>query len=283
MATATQRPSARQQLRPALNELVRSFNERNLLTWASALSFQIVTSIVPFLLFGLGLLGFLSLEHVWTDAAKEIEPHVSSAVFTVIEDTAKNVLTEKQLLWVTFGCALAVWQMSGGIRAIMGGLAEIYECEDHRTWTQRMRRSLLLSVAVSALVVLAIGVTWLGPLAYGDVGQPAAALLLLARWLVAAALLTAAVALTLHYALEAPQSVGWLSVGTAIIVAVWVAASILFGIYIRYIASYGSVFGNLATVVVLFAYVYISAIVFFAGAQVDAIIRRRVDGNARGA
>jgi membrane protein len=72
------------------------------------------------------------------------------------------------------------------------------------------------------------------------------------------------------------------TVGTAIVVGAWILASILFGIYIRFIASYGSIFGNLATIMVLFAYIYLSAIVFFAGAQVDAIIRRRVEGSASG-
>lgn len=283
MATATRSATTREQIRPAIGELVDAFNRNNLLTWASALAFQIVTSIVPFLLFGLGLLGFLSLGEVWGDLGKEIRPNVSAAAYTVIDDTANHVLLEKQLIWVTLGGALAIWQMSGGIRSIMGGLGTIYECEERRSWAQRIRRSIVLSIGVSTLVILAVAVTWLGPLVYGDVGQPIGALLFLARWVIAAALLTGAVALTLHFALESPQSLGWLSVGTSIVVGTWIAASILFGIYIRYIASYGSLFGNLATVVVLFAYVYISAIVFFAGAQVDAIIRRRVDGNARGA
>jgi membrane protein len=72
------------------------------------------------------------------------------------------------------------------------------------------------------------------------------------------------------------------SVGTTIVVGAWILASILFGLYIRFIASYGSFFGNLATIVILFAYIYISATVFFAGAQVDAIIRRRIEGSASG-
>ena len=41
-------------------------------------------------------------------------------------------------------------------------------------------------------------------------------------------------------------------------------------------------FGSLATIFVLFLYMYLSSIVFFAGAQLDAIIRRRVEGNAQG-
>jgi membrane protein len=281
MATATQ-ARARAEVPGALRELIGSFSDRNLLVWASALSFQIVTAIVPFLLFGLGLIGFLSLDGAWADIAKNIKPHMSHAGFTVVSSTATKILTQQQVFWVTFGFALALWSVSGGIRAVMGGLNEIYELKDHRGWFARTWRSLWLALVVSALVLAAISLTWLGPLIYGDVGQPLGGVFVLIRWLLAAVLLGLATGLTVRLAPDGYQPAGWVSVGTAMIVGVWVIASVLFGVYIRFIASYGSIYGSLATIVILFLYVYISAIVFFAGAQVDAIIRRRVEGNAQG-
>jgi membrane protein len=281
MATATS-VSARAQAPDAIRELIGSFDKRDLLTWASALSFQLVTAVVPFLLFGFGLIGFLSLDSAWADIANNIKPHTSEAAFKVVDDTAKQVVTEKQLWWVTIGFVLAMWQVSGGIRTIMGGLCAIYECGDSRSWSERMRLSIFLAVVVSALVLAAIAVAWAGPLLYGDVGQPLDALLFLARWGAAAVLLGLATAITVRMAPDGYQPPGWVSVGTTIVVGAWIVASILFGLYIRFIASYGSIFGNLATIVILFAYIYISSIVFFAGAQVDAIIRRRVEGNPQG-
>lgn len=281
MATAIG-AEARAEVPGALRELVRAFNERNLLTWASALSFQIVTAIVPFLLFGLGLIGFLSLDGPWVDITKSIKPNMSKDAFAIVNDTAKQVLTHKQLWWVTLGFALAMWEVSGGIRAIMGGLNEIYEIEETRSWFERMRRSILIALIVSALVLLAIATAWCGPLLYGNVGQPLGALLFLLRWTICAALLALATAVTVRLAPDGYQPPGWVTVGTTIVVGAWVLASILFGLYIRYVASYGSIFGNLATIVILFGYVYVSAIVFFAGAQVDAIIRRSVEGNPQG-
>src|SRR4051794_2285206 len=281
MATAT-RKSARSELPAALGELVRSFGERKLLVWASALSFQVVKAMVPFLLFGFGLIGFLSLQNVWTDIAKSIQPHMSQPAFQVVQDTAKKVLTQKQIWWVTLGFGLAIWEVSGGIRTIMGGLSLIYDVEDDRGTFERTKRSLSLALIVSALVIGAIAAAWLGPLAYGDVGQPFGALFFLLRWSVCAAFLYAAVALTVRLAPDGYQPPEWVNAGTAIVVGAWIAASILFGLYIRFAASYGSIFGNLATIVILFFYIYISSIVFFAGAQVDAIIRRRVEGNPQG-
>jgi membrane protein len=265
-----------------VRELVDAFGERKLLTWASALSFQLVTAVVPFLLFALGLIGFLSLDSAWADIAKSIKPHMSQAAFKVVDDTANKVVTEKQVWWVTLGFGLAIWQVSGGVRTIMSGLCLIYECDESRTWFGRLRTSVSLAVVISALMLGAIAVAWAGPLLYGNVGQPLGALLFLARWAVAAVLLGTATALTVRFAPDGYQPPEWVSVGTGIVVGAWIGASILFGLYIRFIASYGSIFGNLATIVILFAYIYISAIVFFAGAQIDAIIRRRVEGNAQG-
>jgi uncharacterized BrkB/YihY/UPF0761 family membrane protein len=48
-----------------------------------------------------------------------------------------------------------------------------------------------------------------------------------------------------------------------------------FGFYLREIASYNTIFGGLATVVVLIAYLYGAALVFLGGVQIDAMARGR--------
>src|SRR3954452_12506436 len=245
MATATRklereqlpdstRKSARAQLPAATRELVGCIQDRGLLTWASALAFQLITAVVPFLLFGFGLIGFLSLDNAWSDIANNIKPHMSESAFKVVNDTAKKVLTQEQVWWLTLGFALAMWQVSGGIRTIMGGLNVVYELDETRSWFERMRRSILLALIVSALVLGAIAVAWAGPLIYGDVGQPLGAVLFLARWAIAAVLLGLATALTVRLAPNGYQPPGWVSVGTLIVTGAWVIASILFGVYIRF-------------------------------------------------
>ena len=59
MAVTTKPRPARAKLR----EYVDAYVENDLLTYASAISFQILSSLVPFLLFGFGVLG-LSLIHI---------------------------------------------------------------------------------------------------------------------------------------------------------------------------------------------------------------------------
>jgi membrane protein len=259
-------------------ETVRCFEEHDLLTSASAISFQVLTAIVPFLMFAFALLGFLSLGDVWQQqVAPHVRANVSPAMFSVIDSTVTKALASGQLFWMTAGVVLAVWQISGAVRAIMGALNRIYRVDVDRPLRRRMLVSTALAVAVGVALLAAIAVVSGAPLLYGSVGQPAGAAFFILRWSVGGALMLLAVGLLLRYGPARPRPMQWVSFGTVLIVGTWILTSIGFGAYLRFVASYESVFGNLATIVVLMGYIYLSAVVFLAGAQVDALVRRRVE------
>ena len=267
--------ATRSQIRAELRRYVDAFVDNDLLTYASAISFQILSSLVPFLLFGFALLGFLHLEDVWSqDLAPDLKSSVSPAAFAFVDDTIRKALKEKQLFWVSAGFLVALWEVSGAVRAVMGALNRTYGIETQRSWRRRMFVSTLLALMVGACWLAAIAVVVLGPVVHGDVEGPLAALLFLIRWAVAGALLLLAVAVLLHYAPERWQPLHWVTFGSVLIMAGWVAMSLGFGFYLREIADYNSIFGGLATVVVLIAYLYASALVFLGGVQVDALVRR---------
>jgi uncharacterized BrkB/YihY/UPF0761 family membrane protein len=72
-------------------DTVRSFLRNGLPDLASAIAFQAVLAIVPFLLFLCALIGFLELEEIWReDVAPEIRDAVSTPVYRVINDTVEQ-------------------------------------------------------------------------------------------------------------------------------------------------------------------------------------------------
>ena len=270
-ATRTKSP----ELRARLRSYVDAFVDNDLLTYASAISFQIISAIVPFLLFGFGVLGFLHLDGVWSDKlAPRMEGSVSPAAFAFADEAITKALTDRQVFWVTLGFLIALWEISGAIRAVMGALQRVYCLETDRPWRQRMLVSTALALAVGACWLAAIAVVVLGPMVYGDVPSLLAALLFVVRWGIAGLLLLLAVAILLHYAPERRSPLEWVTFGAVLIMAGWLLMSLGFGFYLRDVADYNSIFGGLATVVVLIAYLYASALVFLGGVQVDALLRR---------
>lgn len=260
------------------------FKRHDLLTYASAISFQILTAVIPFLLFVLGLAGLLHLNGVWRDHLEpQIQANVSHPVFVVIENAVQNVFAGRRVLWATLGGGLALWQVSGAVRAVMGALARIYGASGERSFFRRYSISFVLSVEVGACFTLAALCLLLAP--FFSIAHPGALWRIFAfvvRWGLVVALLLVVVGLLVRHAPATAQTLPWVSLGASIVIASWVIVSLVFYLYLTELASYDSVFGSLAAVIVAMAYLYISTTVFLFGAQLDAIIRAQATGTLSG-
>lgn len=276
------------ELRARARELARAlldgFKRNDLLTYSSAISFQILTAIVPFVLFVLAVAGLLHLNSVWRDHLEpRIQQNVSAAVFSVISSAVRQVFAERQWLWATVGGGLALWQVSGAVRAVMRVLGRIYGAPTERPVLKRYSISFALSIAVGACFILAAICILLAP--FVSVAHPGAAwgvFAFIVRWALATSLLFVAVGLLVRYAPARAQPLPWVSLGAAIVIALWVIVSLVFYVFLTKIASYESAFGGLAAVIVVMAYLYLSTTSFLFGAQLDAIIRAQATGALSG-
>jgi membrane protein len=251
-----------------IRKIVEGMEEHDVLTYASAIAFQVLTSLIPLALLVLSLMGLLHLESVWTEhLGPEFKAQVSKQVYAVADDVVRRTLGQEQLWWLTAGVVFTVWQVSGAARAIMGVLSEIYNEGEDRSFKSRYATSIALGTSVPVLVLFAfVAARFGGKLVGGVVG-------FVLGWAVALGLLFTAVWLLLRFAPAHPSPHRFVSFGSALCVLAWVATSLVFGLYITEIADYGSIFGSLATVFVLLTYLYLSAVSFLIGAEVDAIVR----------
>ena len=257
-------------------DVVDSFRRNGLSNFASAMAFREVLALIPFLLLLLSLLGFLDLQEVWReDVAPELQKNASDAAFKLIDDTVRQVLSQKQVWWLTVGLALTVWELSAVTRVTMTALDRIYGYYRRRGLFEMLPRSLMLGTAMGVCVVAAIAVVRFGPLLTGEVHGALAALSFLVRWLLAASVLAVGVALIVRYGSATRQPVPWVSLGTGLVLVSWILTSIAFGLYATYVASYTSVFGHLASIFVLLLYLWLSANAFLVGIQLDACVRER--------
>src|SRR3954453_5814963 len=267
--------------RAATQAVLAGFKENDLLTYASAISFQVFFALVPLALLALGLIGTFGLSDWWsTDAAHTVRANVSGPVYHVINNTVQKILAHRQLFWVTLGAAIAVWEVSGAMRATMQVLNSVYGVEEKRSFRRQLWESIVLSTAVTFMLLLAAAVVKVGPGAarrlFGE-GTLVSILSFLASWGAAIALLFLVVAIVVRYAPDTRRPVRWVTFGGVLVIVGWIVMSLLYGFYITSLANYASVFGSLAVVMVTLSYIYLSAIVFLSGVQLDSLIRHQVD------
>jgi membrane protein len=200
----------------------------------------------------------------------------------VIDDTVTRVLSEKQPFWLTVGAVLAIWRLSAAMRAAMGALDRVYECEHHdRSFLAELRTSIGLSLLTTLLLLLALAIVHLGPLVVESEGAVAQAASMLVRWGAALVLGMLAVGVIIHFGPARGQSLGWVSRGTLLCATAWLLATFAFALYVTELADYGSAFGSFATIFLLLTYLYLSAAALLVGVEIDVRARDREDAPAQ--
>jgi membrane protein len=271
----------RAELRRIATKVVRGVSDHDILTFGSAIAFQVVSSLAPLLLFGLALVGFVGLQETWS---QHVEPwvvsHTSAEVQNVIIQAANKVLSTKRGFWLTGGAVLTLWEASGAVRAVMSAFDRIYGVQRERSRLRRYLMSFALAIACGACLLAAVlwGFAWSG-LGGGWLAGIGTVLL---RWPIVLALFAAAVGLLVHFAPAAREPLPWVSLGTALVVVAWLGTTVVFVLYASHIANYGSVFGPLAVFFVTCAYLYVAACAFLIGAEVDAVLRQESTGRRAG-
>jgi membrane protein len=262
-------------IRETVQRVIRGYQEHDILTFASAIGLRVLFAAIPLALFGLGLAGGLGLDAQWTgEWAGRVKESVSPQVFQVIDDTVRRALGEGQLFWMTLGGVLAIWEISSGTRAVMDVFDRIYGSRRRRSFGERLRVSLLLGGVVAVLLLTAVACVTLGDDALRALGLHTPVLIWM-RWLVALVVLLAVIALLVAYAPADRLPLRWISTGSALVVVAWLGTSAALGWYVTGIADYGSIFGALAAVWIVLTYIYLAAIAFLTGAEVDTALRSR--------
>jgi len=262
---------------PAPADVIDGFRRHELLVRASAIAFRVLFALVPFTLFLLALAAALSLQSLWTDdIAPNIAPHVSDSVFAVLDSTVQRAFSGRQVFWVTAGFALALWEASAAVRAIMAAFDSIFKVRRQRPTLERLLISAGLALAVAVCVLGAVAALHLGPhVVDGVLGA-------IARYTVAALLLWLAVGLLVRFAPAEHQDLDWVSLGSTLVVGGWLVTWSLYGLYVTQVADLGSAFGAFAALIVLLTFLQLSATVLLAGTLLDALIAKQVTGDRRG-
>jgi membrane protein len=257
------------------------FSRHLLLDHASAIAFQVLKALVPLTLLGIALLSALGQRKVWNETLfPGIQPHLDPAMAHAVDVSVQKIFTSNSAGLIAFASLLVVWYVSGSVRAAMGAINGIYEVKERRNWRIRFPVSFALAIAISLCVVGSVIVVAAGPALARD--GAAGVVVSIGRWLVAVTLLSLAVGLLVRYAPVERRAKRWASAGSALVIVAWIAATLIFGLFVGHVADFKTAVGNLTVFLVLIGYVYTSSIIFLVGVELDELLRQDATKGERG-
>jgi membrane protein len=260
-----------------VKESVTDFLADDMTTYASALAYQVLFSLFPFIIFLVALLGFLDLPTFFDWLRQQAEAFLPAQAMDQVNHVIAELKQPKGGL-LSIGVVVALWTASSGIRATMNALNVAYDVEEGRPAWKLYPLSILYTIGIAAMLILAAALLILGPqamqwLAY-QVGmeQLFVTLWTWLRWPVSLFLITLAIAVVYYVAPDVEQEFRFITPGATLAVIVWVLSSLGFNYYMSNFADYSVMYGSIGTIIALLLYFFISAAVLLFGAEVNAVI-----------
>jgi membrane protein len=265
-----------------LKRTVRDFSRDNLTDWAAALTYYGILAIFPALLAVVSVLGLVghSATQPLIDNLGKVAPGAARQIFTNAIHNLQHSQGAAGVLFVV-GLAGALWSASGYVAAFMRASNAIYGVEEGRPLWKTIPTRVLVTLALLLMLALAaIGVTLTGGLAKQvgrlvGIGHTAVTVWDVAKWPVIALVVTTMLALLYWAAPNVRHSrFRWVSPGSLLALAVWLAASAGFAIYVANFSSYNKTYGALGGVIVFLVWLWISNIAVLLGAELNAQLER---------
>ena len=273
----------RQTLTPAylvLKDALGHFVNDDGYAMASHVALSALLAVFPLLIFIAALAGFMGFNDAADRASNLVFDAWPENVAKPLVDEIHRVLTVPRGDLLTFGAVAGLWFVSYGVEEMRAALNRAYRQQERRSFIILRLQSLGLVILGSVVLIAYTFLVVLAPLAINalvswmPVVEDFLVTIDVARYSIAGSLLTFGLVFT-HWILPSgDRRFRDLLPGVVATLVMWMVAGAVFGAYLAKFANYVTTYGGLAGVMSAVVFLYICALVFILGGELNASLTR---------
>lgn len=261
-------------------QVTRKFDDDEVLTRSSSLSYYFLLALFPMLLFLVSLIGIVAGPH------SEFREAVVSTLGNFAPGSAtgliRNVLSQTVKssggLKLGIGILGALWAASGGMSALIVSLNVINHVEESRPWFKLRGTTIALTIALAILVLIPVALIFYGTrienvVAAGWGGHALRTVWKFVEWAVSLACMFLSFSVVYYFGPNLnDRKWYWQTPGAVLGVIVWLATSLGFRLYLHFFDSYSATYGFIGAVIILMLWLYLTGMAILIGAEVNSVI-----------
>ncbi|MGJ4891383.1 YihY/virulence factor BrkB family protein [Bradyrhizobium sp. HKCCYLRH3099] len=259
-----------------LFRVYENVTEHRIVALAAGMTFYTLLAIFPALAALVAVYGLFSDPAKITGHLEQLQGVMPGGAIDIARDQLTRVSANgSQALGITFLVSLAIslWSANAAMKSLFDTLNVVYREPERRGFFKLNAISLLFTGGAILFALLAIGAVVVLPvllntLGLSDVGD---LVLRIGRWPAIFVCVSLGLALIYRYGpnREEPKW-RWISWGSALAAALWLAGSALFSWYAANFGSFNATYGSLGAAIGFMTWIWISAIVILIGGELDA-------------
>lgn len=264
-------------------ELIRT----RVLDVAAGLAFWSMMSMVPLLMTVVALLSMLHLPSLMPELLGVLALLVPQGSLTMVETMIGGLLTPHGGAF-SFGVLSYIWSTTGGFTSLITALNIAYDVKVERSWVRDRLQALLLTFTSGGLLTVSLLALLAGPHFAHFLGRivpmPPSFERLWPLIRFGTIFVGFVVALELVYFLGPNMRQRFTSTlpGAVLAIVFWFAGSFGLAYYLNHLAHYSRMYGGMGAIIGLMFWIYLTALVILAGAELNAELAKRRDSLFRG-
>ncbi len=272
-----------------MREAFSRFRADDMTDSAAAVTYYALLSLFPALLIGASMFGLLGQTHAIDEITQYLSNHgADSATVDAVRSSLRTAQSSRggAGIGLIIGIALSIYGASGAFAAAGRALNRVTHIDEGRGMVRRKARDLACTLVMIVLAVVALLLVFLGGgvarQLFGQLGlgSTAADAWNVLRWPAAVVVAMTAFAFVYWTAPDRRDAqFRLISSGAAVAVAIWLAASAGFFVYVSNFGSYHATYGAFAGAVILLVWLWLTNVALLFGAEIDAV-REEVSSEA---
>jgi membrane protein len=245
---------------------------------AAALAYYFLFALFPTLLFLTVLLGLLPLPGLMDRLLQYVDQALPGDAASIVRRTWIEINRGAGGGLLSLGVLTALWASSNGMASIMSALNVAYDIDDDRPWWKRRLLAILLTFGFAIFILAALVLLVFGPpIGAAVAGAFGLGSIFTSVWNIVnipivVFFVLVGIALVYYLAPAAEQRWRWVTPGSVVALALWLAMSWGLRLYVARFADYGATHGSIGGIILLMLWLYLTGVVLLIGAEINAEI-----------
>ena len=258
--------------------------EHEIFDRAAQLSYYFLLALFPLLLFMMTLLGYFAGEsgEVRDKLLSYLARVMPSSAIDLVQTTLSEITQARSGSKLSLGLLAALWAASNGMGAISDTLNGAYGVEETRPWWRVRLTAIILTVALSLLIIMALVIVLYGGgigervTAYFGFGAAFTVVWKILQWPIALFFLLVTFTMIYHFGPNVrPKRCHWWAWGTLVAIILWLLFSFAFRLYLHFFNSYGVTYGSLGALIILMLWFYFTGVAILVGGEINSMFEAR--------
>jgi len=246
---------------------------------AAAFSYNFFLALFPAIIFFFTMIPYIPIVGFQDNLLYLMQDFIPKKAYLAVEGTLFDIVKRPRGGLLSLGFVMALYFSTNGIHSLIIAFNQSRHTVETRSWIKQRVISVVLVFILSLLVIIAIALIALGPVALDFLVKHnmlrvsfSYYLLIAGKWVVSSALLFFAFSFLYYLAPAANSRFRFISAGSTLSTVLTILASVGFNYYVNSISQYNSLYGSIGTLIIVMVWIFFNAMIVLIGFELNVSI-----------